>query len=159
GGRLLTETHRATGLGQAMSAQMVRWRKPRALHDTAKICTDLAMALALGGDCAADGALRRTQPDLYGPAASEPTTSRTLTALAAQPGQAIAAVRAARATARQRVWQLAGDTPPAGEEGRVTLDLDATLLTAHSDKEMAAPPWKKTYGFHPLCAFIDHGEQ
>ncbi len=159
GGPLLTETIRATGLGQAISAHLVRWRKPRALHDPGKICTDLAIALALGGDCLADAALLRNQPDLYGPVASDPTISRTITALAAQPDKAITAIRAARATARQRVWNLAGDTSPAGEEGRVTLDLDATLLTAHSDKEMAAPTWKKTYGFHPLCAFIDHGEQ
>ena len=26
-----------------------------------------------------------------------------------------------------------------------------------SEKEQAAPTWKKTYGFHPLAAFADHG--
>jgi len=157
GGLLLTETVRATGLDQTISAHLTRWRKPRILHDPGKICTDLA--LALGGDCLADAALLRNQSDLYGPVASDPTVSRTLTALAAEPHQAVAAIRTTRATARQRVWNLAGRTSPAGEEGRVPLDLDATLVTAHSDKEMAAPTWKKTYGFHPLCAFIDHGEQ
>lgn len=75
GGPLLTETIRATGLGQAISAHLVRWRKPRALHDPGKICTDLAIALALGGDCLADAALLRNQPDLYGPVASDPTIS------------------------------------------------------------------------------------
>ena len=159
GGLLLTETVRATSLGQTISAHLARWRKPRALHDPGKICTDLAIALALGGNCLADTALLRNQPDLYGPVASDPTISRTIAALAAQPDKAIAAIRTARASARSHAWHLAGNTSPAGDEGRLTLDLDATLVTAHSDKENAAPTWKKTYGFHPLCAFIDHGEQ
>lgn len=37
------------------------------------------------------------------------------------------------------------------------IDLDATLVTAHSEKEQARPTFKKGYGFHPLCAFADHG--
>jgi hypothetical protein len=37
------------------------------------------------------------------------------------------------------------------------VDLDATLITAHSDKEHAEPTFEKGYGFHPLCAFVDHG--
>src|SRR5699024_1853279 len=37
------------------------------------------------------------------------------------------------------------------------VDLDATLVTSHSDKEHAAPTYKRGYGFHPLCAFVDHG--
>ncbi len=40
----------------------------------------------------------------------------------------------------------------------VTVDLDATIVTAHSDKEQAAPTWKKTFGFHPMTAWADHGE-
>jgi hypothetical protein len=31
--------------------------------------------------------------------------------------------------------------------------MDGTLVTAHSDKEGAAPTWKKGYGFHPLAAW------
>lgn len=38
------------------------------------------------------------------------------------------------------------------------MDLDATIVIAHSDKEQAAPTWKHTYGFHPMTAFIDHGQ-
>ncbi|OLT27195.1 hypothetical protein BJF83_18550 [Nocardiopsis sp. CNR-923] len=60
-GPLLTETVRATGLDHTISAH-------------------LALALALGGDCLADAALLRDQPDLHGPVASDPTVARTLTA-------------------------------------------------------------------------------
>jgi hypothetical protein len=51
---------------------------------------------------------------------------------------------------------LAGSHAP-DQEGRVTIDLDGVLVIAHSDKEDAAPTWKKTYGHHPLMAFVDHG--
>ena len=39
----------------------------------------------------------------------------------------------------------------------IPVDIDATIVIAHSEKEKAAPTWKKTFGFHPLAAFADHG--
>ena len=39
------------------------------------------------------------------------------------------------------------------------VDLDATLLDAHSEKQNAAPTFKRGFGFHPLCSFVDHGAQ
>jgi hypothetical protein len=42
--------------------------------------------------------------------------------------------------------------------GLVVVDLDATIVIAHSDKEQAAPTWKKTFGFHPVTAWADHGQ-
>jgi Transposase DDE domain group 1 len=39
----------------------------------------------------------------------------------------------------------------------VIVDLDATLVASHSEKELAKPTFKKGFGFHPLCSFIDHG--
>ena len=37
----------------------------------------------------------------------------------------------------------------------LTLNIDATLLTAHSDKELAAGNYKHGYGFHPLGCWLD----
>ena len=37
----------------------------------------------------------------------------------------------------------------------VTLNIDATLLTAHSDKERAAGNYKHGYGFHSLGCWLD----
>jgi Transposase DDE domain group 1 len=51
---------------------------------------------------------------------------------------------------------LAGKNAP-DADGQVTVDLDGVLVIAHSDKEDAAATWKKTYGHHPLTAFVDHG--
>ena len=59
GGVLLTETITASGLGRELSDALAPWRKPLAIHDPAKVLTDLAVTLALGGDCMADIALLR----------------------------------------------------------------------------------------------------
>ena len=48
-----------------------------------KIITDLAVALALGGDCLADIAALRAEPELFGPVASDPVVSRLVARLAA----------------------------------------------------------------------------
>jgi hypothetical protein len=157
GALLLAEAARVTGLGQALTAELARWRVPRAVHDPGKIITDLVMSLALGGDCLADIAVLRSQPQLAGPVASDPVVSRLITALAADAPLALRAIRKARAAARERAWALAGDRAPGADGPLIPVDIDATIVIAHSEKEKAAPTWKKTFGFHPLAAFADHG--
>ena len=157
GAVLLWETMRVTGLATGLSAGLERWRAPRAVHDPGKIIADLAAALALGGDCLADIAVLRGQPELAGPVASDPVVSRLARDLAAAGPRALKAIRAARAEARERAWALAGDAAPGAGGGRVTVDLDATIVIAHSEKEQATPTWKKTFGFHPMTAWADHG--
>jgi hypothetical protein len=155
GALLLTRTARATGLDEGLTAALARWRAPRAVHDPGKAVLDLAVMVAAGGDCLADAAMLRAEPELFGPVASDPVISRLVTALAGDQARALKAIRKARAAARQRAWQLAGPAAPGADGGLVTVDLDATIVIAHSEKENAA--WKKTFGFHPLCAFADHG--
>ena len=157
GGLLLAEALRVTGLGRGLSAGLARWRAPRAVHDPGKILSDLVMTLALGGDCLADVAVLRAGPELAGPVASDPVVSRLISALAAEGPRALRAVRQARAAARERAWALAGDRAPGADGSLIPVDIDATIVLAHSEKEKAAPTWKKTYGFHPLAAFADHG--
>jgi hypothetical protein len=156
GALLLVEALRVTGLGQGLSDALSGWRAPRAVHDPGKIAADLVVALALGGDCLADVAVVRCEPGLFGPVASDPVVSRLVGALAGEAPRVLKAIRTARAAARERAWGLAGDAPGAGG-ALVTVDIDATIVTAHSQKEQAAPTWKKTFGFHPLAAFADHG--
>jgi hypothetical protein len=155
---LLAEAARVTGLGQGLPAGLARWRAPRAVHDPGKILTDLVMALALGGDCLADIAVLRAQPGLFGPVASDPVVSRLISALAADGPRALRAIRRARAAARERAWALAGDRAPGAGGSLIPVDIDATIVIAHSEKEQAAATWKKTFGFHPLAAFADHGD-
>lgn len=125
-----------------------------------KVLLDLAVAVALGGDCLADIAAVRAQPTIFGPVASDPTVSRLVTALAGEVDAAVAAIRHARADARAAVWArrrpLAGG-PGSRTGGQVIVDINATLVGAHSDKDGAEPTYKRGYGFHPMCSTIDHG--
>jgi len=78
--------------------------------------------------------------------ASDSTVSRLITRLAEDPDRTLAAISAARAAARERVWNWAGAPT---QDGQVVIDLDATLLTAHSEKEDATRTWKKV-GLIPM---------
>ncbi len=147
------------GLGRGLSAALRTWRKPMAVHDPGKILLDLAVAVALGGDCLADINQVRADPAVFGSVASDPTVSRLICTLAADASAALSAINTARAAAREQAWTAAAAAAPNhGRDGRhpLIVDLDATLVTAHSDKEQATPNWKKGFGFHPLCAFADH---
>jgi hypothetical protein len=159
GGLLLARTLQVTGMDRGLSAGLARWRPARAVHDPGKIVADLVMALALGADCLADVAVLRAQPQLFGPVASDPVVSRLISGLADGLPAALKAIRAARASARERAWSLAGPAAPGAGGGLVPLDVDATIVTACSEKEQAAPTWKKTFGFHPLTVFADHGQE
>lgn len=156
GAVLLLETVRKTGLDQSISAALARWRKPRAVHDPGKMLLDVALAVALGGDCLADVTMLRCEPAVFGPVASDPTVSRLIDTLAASGDKALQAIRSARSEVRHRAWSLAGENAP-DADAQVTVDLDGVLVIAHSDKQDAAATWKKTYGHHPLTAFVDHG--
>ena len=160
GAVLLVDTVAAVGLDRALSTALAPWRGPNAIHDPGKIVCDLAVALAIGGDCLADIAMLRAEPGVFGPVASDPTVSRLISTLAADSIKALAAIDAARAAVRARVWKLAGEQAPdhgIDADRPLIVDLDATLVTAHSEKEKAAPTFKRGYGFHPLCSFVDHG--
>jgi hypothetical protein len=160
GATLLVDAVRTTGLEQALSTALSRWRRPTAIHNPAKIVCDLAITLALGGDCLADIATLRTEPNLFGLVASDPTVSRLFDTLARDADKVLAAVNTARAQVRATTWALADEHAPdhnINPDSPLTVDLDATLLDAHSEKENAAPTFKRGYGFHPLCAFLDHG--
>lgn len=100
GGVLLVETIRAVALDRELSAALAPWRRPQARHDPAKVLLDLAVSLALGGDCLADVAVLREQSEVFGPVASDPTVSRTIDALAADATNVLSAVQAARAACR-----------------------------------------------------------
>ncbi len=157
GAAMLLSTARVSGLADALSEGLSPWRAARSVHDPGKTVLDLAMAIALGGDCLADIAVVRAQPELFGPVASDPTVSRLFDSLVEGPGEAIAAIRAARALARDRVWSHRTPFTGQAQDRRVVVDLDATLIGAHSEKELASPNYKRGFGFHPMLAFVDHG--
>jgi hypothetical protein len=127
-------------LGEAMNG--VRERASR--HCPGRALRDVAVMLADGGDALCDVRVLRDEPSLFGPVASDATAWR---AIASVDVERLDALRRARAAARARVWDLTG------APRRVILDIDATLVTAHSEKEGAAGTHKGGYGFHPLVCF------
>jgi hypothetical protein len=122
---------------------------------------DLAVMLADGGEAIADLAVLRNQQALFGPVASDPTAWRLLSHL---DETALAGLRAARAAAREVAWaqhaETRGDLPQPTVAGQqvdgLVLDIDATIVICHSEKESATRTWKKTFGFHPLLCFLDN---
>lgn len=146
GAALLVELADRVGLTGALSDVLAATRERRSPHDPGRVLRDVAVMLADGGDCVTDIEAYRGQVRLFGPRASETTTHRVLKAV---DERLLERIRAARAGARARVW-AAGARPQT-----ITLNIDATLLSAHSDKELAAGTYKHGYGFHPLCCYLD----
>ena len=151
GTRLLAEMADDSGLTGALSAALAPMCKRRRRHDPGRVLVDLAVTIAGGGDALSNLVTLRHQPQVFGAVASVPTAFRVVDAV---DGELLAAIRVARAEVRRAVW--AAGLNPVTTDGYVTLDFDATLLDAHSDKERAAPTYKKGYGFHPLGCWLDN---
>jgi hypothetical protein len=146
GGLLIGELADRVGLTEGLSAAMAHTRRRRSAHDPGVVLTHLAVSLADGGDCLADVAVLRSQPDLFGAVASDPTVFRVIDSIHSGGLRNIAIARAA---ARARAW-AAGAAP---EE--IVIDIDGTLVDAHSEKQDATPTYKRGFGFYPIVAYLD----
>jgi hypothetical protein len=129
------------GLSEAMADCGISWNT----HDPGVVLTHLAVAIADGADCLKDIDALRKQSELFGEVASISTAWRAVKATTAPE---LRAIREAVAKTREIVWAAA---PP----GDITIDFDATLVTAFSEKQDAAPTYKHGYGFYPLGAWCD----
>jgi hypothetical protein len=148
GTALVAQVADKLGLTGALSLRLAGVKQRRRGHDPGRVIRDLAVMLADGGECVADLGAVREQDALFGPVASDSTAFRIVDRIASGPGL-LDAVRVAHARARERFWELHGAPE------RLTLDVDATLITAHSEKEKAAGNYKGGYGFHPLVVYLD----
>ncbi len=146
GTRLLADVADAVGLTAALSAAMAPTKQRRRGHDRGRVLVDVALMLADGGETISDVAVLRDQPDLFGEVASHPTVWRTLEAV---DDDTLARIKTARAQARANAWAAGADP------GFYVIDIDATLVGSHSEKEHAAPTYKRGFGFHPLLAYLD----
>ena len=152
GAALITETSDQLGLTSALDRALAPLRERSSRHSPGRVIRDLAVMLADGGEALCDLAAVRDQQALFGPVASDSTAYRLIAAIAADPG-ALERISAARAEARSRAWR-------SGARPRLTvIDLDATLLIAHSEKVGAAGNFKGGFGFHPMLAYLDGSEE
>jgi hypothetical protein len=152
GAALLAEVADRVGLTRELSGALAGVRERRGRHDPGRVIRDLAVMLADGGDCLSDLRAVRDQEPLFGPVASDSTAFRLIDRIGGEP-ELLDVVRAARARARARAWEL-GVRPE-----RIVLDIDATLITAHTEKEGAAVNFKSGFGFHPLFAYLDESHE
>lgn len=152
GSALLARVADKTGLTGALSRELSVVKERRSGHDPGRVVRDLAVMLADGGDCLADLGGLRDQQALFGPVASGSTAYRMIERIAGDPAL-LDRLRAARVTARAHAWAL-GVRPE-----RVTLDQDATFVTAHSLKDGAAGHYKGGFGFHPIMAYLDESDE
>lgn len=148
GSALLSQVADRLGLTQALSARLAALKCRRRGHDPGRVIRDLAVTLAGGGECVADLGVLRDQQELFGPVASDSTAFRTIEKIACAL-ELLQGLREAHASARERFWKRRGAPQ------RLTIDVDATLITSHSEKEGAAGNYKGGFGFHPLHAYAD----
>ncbi|MGH2850366.1 MAG: IS1380 family transposase [Solirubrobacteraceae bacterium] len=135
------------GLTAALSGRLGVLKARRRGHDPGRVIGDLAVMLADGGECVSDLGGLRDQQALFGPVASDSTAFRVIDKIAS--AGLLGELRAAHASARERFWQHRGAPE------RLTIDVDATLINSHSEKEQAAGTYKGGFGFFPLHAYLD----
>ena len=152
---MLRELADLTGLSAQVTAVLADTYKGPWTYAPGAVFADLAAAVADGADCIDGvGQLCGDREHVFGAKASTTTMWRLVdTRIDAAH---LPKIRDARAAARAAAW-AAGAAPPAGSP--LYIDIDATLVIDHSDnKQDAAPTWKKTFGHHPLLAFLDRPE-
>jgi hypothetical protein len=142
----LRELSDRIGLTRSLSVSLQPHRTRQSPHDPGQVLRDLIVMLADGGDCLSDLSALRDQPELFGAVASTATAWRLITSLTEAD---LDRIRAARRVARETAWR--GRPAPQ----TILLDLDSTLVTSHSEKEHAAPNFKRGFGFHPVLCYVD----
>ncbi len=149
GSALLVGVADRIGLTRALSAAMASTRQRRSAYDRGVVLRDLAVMLADGGKCLADLGAQRDQLELFGGVASDSTAFRVVDSIDAE---CLERLRGAIAVARARAWKLGGRPQPQKKKSKgrelTVIDIDATLTTAHSEKEQAVGNFKGGYGHH-----------
>ncbi len=149
------------GLTDALSAAIAR-RGFTPTHDRGRVLVDVAVLIAGGGEAIADIDVLRHQSEVLGSVASAPTVWRALDEVTPA---VVKRIEKARAKVRAHVWSQLPDGVPASKVGDtdlgdvVVLDVDATLVAAHSEKQGAAVTFKKGFGYHPLGVWCENTQE
>ena len=152
---MLRELADHTGLSALVTAALADTYRGPWRHAPGDVFADLAAAVADGADCIDGvGQLCGDREHVFGAKASTTTMWRLVDERI--DAAHLPRIWAARAAARVAAWE-AGAAPRMG--GWLHIDVDATLTLDHSDNKVgAASTWKKTFGYHPLLAFLDRPE-
>ena len=140
---LLRELADRTGLTAGLSTALP---SPAGGHDRGRVFADLACAIADGARVISDFRVMGDQRELFAPVASVPTAWRALSeSPPAGPGPAechCCGEQGAAARVGAGRTAAAGPDRGPGPQGTACIRLDATVVQAHSDKELAEANFK-----------------
>jgi len=135
GAELLRELAGFTGLIDGWDRALLGTYNAMPIHFPGSVLADLAVAIADGAESITDLQALGDQPAVFGPVASTPTAWRVLDRVSADH---LPLLRAGRGKARAAPW-AAGAAPDL--DGELCLDIDATIVVAHSENELAIATW------------------
>jgi hypothetical protein len=160
GASVLTGFMDTLGFGRLCDERLGQFVPSGARHRSGRILGSLAAMLAAGGEHASDLDILRSSPGVFGQLPSNATVSRFFDRTVANPELFSYGFETFTRELRSRVWDAAGDRNPAlsaTAADPLIIDIDATLVTSHSDKENVAGTYKGGYGFAPFIASCDYG--
>ncbi|QXQ08758.1 IS1380 family transposase [Paeniglutamicibacter sp. Y32M11] len=158
---VLTSFVDATGFAALCEDRFSQFVPDQATHRPGRILGSLALMLAGGGEHVSDLDVLRNSPGLFGAVPSNATVSRFVARATEQPEAFAHGFTTLSRRLRSRIWEAAGKRNPAAlatQLDPLTVDIDATLVTAHSEKQGSAGTYKGGYGFSPMIASIDYGK-
>lgn len=158
---VLTSFLNALDFRQLREDRLSQFVPATATHRPGKILGALALSLAAGGEQATDIDQLRAAPELFGPVASDATVSRFMGRIKDQPEAFAYGFATMTRSLRSKVWAASGPRNPARlatSANPLIIDIDASLVHVHSDKENSAGTYKGGYGFSPMIAMADYGK-
>lgn len=151
----------ALGLRALGRDRVGQFAPPGARHEAGNMVASLVLMLAGGGVHSSDLDMIRTSPSVFGQVASNATMSRFFARIDQNSDVFEHGLATMAATIRDHVWSLAGGRGPGRTytaRDPLIIDMDHTLVGAHSDKEDAKGTYKGGYGYAPFVASIDYGD-
>jgi hypothetical protein len=138
------------GLGDSLSSRIPARGERLPVHDRGKVLVQQMAVIAGGGESCADIEYLRAEASLFGNVPSDSTVWRTFHEITPETREEL---KSALAEVRAKVWRRSAAT--AGTDP-VTLDVDASLVTIHTEQKAGTgPTYKGGWGFHPLLVFAD----
>lgn len=159
---VLTGFLNALGFRKLCEDRFSQFVPATAVHRPGRILGSLAVMLAAGGEQVTDVDQLRAAPALFGAVASEATISRFMARIKDQPEAFSYGFATMQRTLRTKIWEAAGKRNPgrrATAADPLTIDIDASLVHVHSEKENTAGTYKGGYGFSPMIAMVDYGSE
>ncbi|MHA7242387.1 IS1380 family transposase [Paeniglutamicibacter antarcticus] len=158
---VLTSFLDAVGFANLSEDRLSQFVPAQAIHRPGGILGSLAVMLAGGGEHVSDLDVLRNSPGLFGPVPSNATVSRFVERATVQPEAFAYGSATLMRSLRSRIWKAAGKRNPAilaTKLDPLILDIDATLTTSHSEKELATGNYKGGFGHAPMVVSLDYGK-